>query len=281
MENKYLYTGRKALSENTNIPKIIWQTHNYEHSDLPDHLKKISQTWKNLNPGWEYRYVSHTEREDIIKKYPILWKYYPTQDGVCQADIWRYVVTYEHGGVYADMDSVCTEPISYTLSNLEDHEIFVSTPITSDAPIQEKIDMMRSNNFDEDHIKFRIKVQTNRNGVEVYESENGTMIRSSTTKSSNYAVKKQSKIMKQVIKESEDHFIKSISKDIPRVMLYVPFLNVIHGLDKDPSVSFEFNGFYHDDLYKTGFDSDFLVNDYGNIIKYTDYLKKHNLPIAT
>jgi hypothetical protein len=275
----FFYTERNLLINNTNIPKIIWQTHNYEYEDLPVPLKKIAQTWKNLNPDWEHRYVSHTQREEIIKKYPILWNYYPTQDGVCQADIWRYVVTYEHGGVYADMDSICTEPISYCLSNLEDAEIFVSTPITSDTSIQDKIDMMRSNNFTEEYIKLRLKVQSNRNGVEVYESENGTMIRSSTTKSSNYAVKKQSKIMEQIIRQSEAHFIENISEDIPRVMLYVPFLNVIHGLENDPSVSFEFNTFHHDDLYKTDFDSDFWVNDYGKKIKYDDYLKKYNLPL--
>jgi hypothetical protein len=280
MENRSLYTGMNLLSNPVDIPKIIWQTHNYEYSDLPIHFKKIAQTWKNLNPDWDYRYVSHTEREEIIKKYPILWKYYATQDGVCQADIWRYVVTYEHGGVYADMDSVCVQSITHCLNGLDDAEIFVSTPITSDEPIQDKIDMMRSNNFNEDHIKFRLKAQSNRNGVEVYESEKGMMIKSSTTKSSNYAVKKGSKIMEQIIRESETHFIENISKNIPRVMLYVPFLNVIHGLENDPSVSFDFNPFYHDDLYKTGFDSDFWINDYGTKIKYDDYLIKHNLPIC-
>jgi mannosyltransferase OCH1-like enzyme len=281
MENRSLYTGMNLLSNPVDIPKIIWQTHNYEYSDLPIHFKKIAQTWKNLNPGWEYRYVSHTEREEIVKKYPMIWKYYPTQDGVCQADIWRYLVTYEHGGVYADMDSVCTEPISYTLSNLGDHEIFVSTPIISDSLVQDKIDIMMSRNFNENHIKFRLKVQANRNGAEIYDSENGPMIRTYTTKSSNYAVKKHSKIMKQVIKESREHLIKNISEEMPKVMLYIPFLNVIHGLDKDPSVSFQFNGFCHDDLYKTGFESDFWVNDYGTKIKYTDYLNKHNLPMVS
>lgn len=262
------------------IPKIIWQTHNYEYSDLPLHFKQIAQTWKNLNPDWEYRYVSHTEREEIIQKYPTLWKYYPSQDGVCQADMWRYVVTYEHGGVYADMDSVCTQSITYMLNNLNDAEIFVPPAISWTTSLNDSIDKLRAQNINEDEIKFRIEMQRNRNGVRFYEQGSEIMISGSTTKSSNYAVKKQSHIMKQIIEESENHFIQHINDTIPRVKLYIPFLNIIHGLENDPSVSFKFEAFHHDDFYKTGFDSDFWIDNFGTKIKYYDYLKKYNLPVC-
>jgi hypothetical protein len=261
------------------IPKIIWQTHNYEYEDLPIHYKKIAQTWKNLNPDWEYRYVSHTEREDIIKKYPILWNYYPTQTGVCQADMWRYVVTYEHGGVYADMDSVCTKSISYFLDNSRSAEMYVCPPYRSDSSMESVRNRLRRKHLTEEYIDFRLKIQTSRNGVEVYESEQGTMIKTSTTKSSNYAIEKHSKIMEQVIKESENHFIKNVGDSNSQIMLYMPFLHVIHGLENDPSVSFDFDIFKHDDLYKVDFNSDFLVNDNGTEIKYYEYLEKYNLPI--
>ncbi len=267
-----------------NIPKIIWQTHNYEYPDLPLYLKQISQTWKNLNPDWEYRYVSHTEREEIIKKYPILWKYYPTQDPVCQADMWRYVVTYEHGGVYADMDSICTKPLTYMLSSLEDAEIFVCPPNIQTRSLQSIKDGLTIrnyalNNYSQEEIDLRLRIQTTRNGVSIYESESGIMVISSTTKSSNYAVKQYSQIMKHVIEESQNHFIKNISDDVPRLKLYVPFLHVLHDPANDQSVSFKFDAFHHDDLLKTDFNSDFLVNDYGTSMKYDDYLNKYNLPM--
>lgn len=263
-----------------NIPKIIWQTHNYEYPDLPLYLKQISQTWKNLNPDWEYRYVSHTEREEIIKKYPILWKYYPTQDPVCQADMWRYVVTYEHGGVYADMDSICTKPLTYMLSSLEDAEIFVPPSIIWNISLEDSINKLRDKGVSEDEIEFRIKMQRNRNGVRFEEIDGSAMIYGSTTKSSNYAVKQHSQIMKQIIEESENHFINNVNETIPRVKLYIPFLNVIHGLEHNPSVSFKFDAFHHDDFLKTDFNSDFLVNDHGTSMKYDDYINKHNLPIS-
>ena len=115
-----------------NVPKIIWQTHNYEFDELPDHLKMITQTWINLNPGWDYRYVSHTEREEIVKKYPKSFKHYQTIEPIFQADVWRNIVTYEHGGVYADMDSICIKPLDYLLNNIDDCEMLL-VPLTENG----------------------------------------------------------------------------------------------------------------------------------------------------
>ena len=97
-----------------NIPKIIWQTHEWEYEDLPVNFKKASMTWRNLNPTWEYRYSSASKRAEQIEAFnPELYKFYPYMDKVTQADVWRYVIVYENGGVYADMDSMC-------LSSLDD-----------------------------------------------------------------------------------------------------------------------------------------------------------------
>lgn len=108
------------------FPKIIWQTHNYTIQELPDHLKKISATWKNLNPEWEHRYVDHIERSEMVKGYSKLFDRYKDMEPQYQADLWRYVVTYEFGGVYADMDSVCIKPLDYLLDGLDDCEILVT-----------------------------------------------------------------------------------------------------------------------------------------------------------
>ena len=89
------------------MSKIIWQTHEWEHSDLPEHFRAATMAWKNLNPTWEYKYVSARERADQVKSFDYnLYKFYVLADKVTQADIWRYIVVYKHGGVYADMDSM-------------------------------------------------------------------------------------------------------------------------------------------------------------------------------
>jgi mannosyltransferase OCH1-like enzyme len=108
------------------FPKIIWQTHNYTIQELPEHLKKASATWKNLNPEWDHRYVDHIERAEMIKKYSDLFDMYKNTHPQYQADLWRYVVTYQFGGVYADMDSVCIKPLDYLLDSIDECEMVVT-----------------------------------------------------------------------------------------------------------------------------------------------------------
>jgi len=51
------------------IPKIIWQTHEWELEDLPDTFKESVDSWKNMNPTWDYRYTSAIKRLDHIRDY--------------------------------------------------------------------------------------------------------------------------------------------------------------------------------------------------------------------
>lgn len=104
------------------VPKIIWQTHEWDYEDLPQNFKAAALTWQNLNPDWEYRYVTAAEREEQIKAKPehsLLYLFYLAADKVTQSDIWRYITLYENGGAYADMDSVCAEPLDYSLRNVQ------------------------------------------------------------------------------------------------------------------------------------------------------------------
>jgi hypothetical protein len=107
------------------IPKIIWQTHEWEYNDLPDNFKKAAMTWQNLNPTWEYRYVDASQRAKQVEAFSEeLYVYYPIMNKPTQADIWRYIVVYENGGAYADMDSVCSTPLDFILNSVpEDIEL--------------------------------------------------------------------------------------------------------------------------------------------------------------
>lgn len=203
-----------------NIPKIIWQTHNYLKKDLPEHYKQASQTWINLNPGWEHRYVDHIERLDTIKKYPKILNAYHGLDPRTQADIWRYIITYEHGGVYSDMDSVCIKPLDYILQNTEEYEIIV-TPLNPPSFVF-----------------------------------NGKYV----TSNANYAVKKESKVMQEVISLFEktekgwESFIVSI-------------------LSSD-SVLYGFTAAKNNESFNTSFNDNFIIDNYGEEISYSEYINK-------
>lgn len=108
------------------IPKIIWQTHEWEYDDLPVNFKKASMTWRNLNPTWDYRYSSASKRAEQIESFsPELYKFYPYMDKVTQADVWRYVIVYENGGVYSDMDAMCCTSLDDVIKEVpEEIDIF-------------------------------------------------------------------------------------------------------------------------------------------------------------
>jgi hypothetical protein len=111
------------------IPKIIWQTHEWEYEDLPYDFKMASLTWKNLNPDWEYRYVSKKDREQYIKDYDQSFvRFYNSCDGISQSDIWRYVVLYVYGGVYVDMDTHACGKLNEVVSTFDESKDFFCMP---------------------------------------------------------------------------------------------------------------------------------------------------------
>jgi mannosyltransferase OCH1-like enzyme len=110
------------------IPKIIFQTHEYKYDELPEWFQQTSMSWRNLNPGWKYIYHSEEERSAYVKrKRPELYKIYEDVVKPHQADIWRYIIVEEMGGVYADMDSFCITPMDYILDGLPGHIDLVCT----------------------------------------------------------------------------------------------------------------------------------------------------------
>jgi mannosyltransferase OCH1-like enzyme len=116
------------------IPKIIWQTYENKYENLSYNYKMASLTWKNLNPGWEYRYCSSEERELHIKEYSQdLYPYYKKLIPVTQADVWRLCILYLKGGFYTDMDSLCQIPLDHVFDNYIKKQNFVVMPKQPDG----------------------------------------------------------------------------------------------------------------------------------------------------
>lgn len=110
------------------IPKVIWQTYQPEYDELPDYIKNVSSTWRTLNPDYEYKYMSDASAEKFIldtygKDMHELFLNVPV--GVMRGDMWRYLVIYEYGGVYTDLDTLCKKPIS---TWMKDDKSFILCP---------------------------------------------------------------------------------------------------------------------------------------------------------
>jgi mannosyltransferase OCH1-like enzyme len=95
---------------NTKFPKIIHQIFGLWDNNIPKHIQKRMDTWKNLHPKYKYiLWNKKTCREFLKKKYD--W-FLPIYDNypyhVQRADSIRYFILYEYGGIYSDID---LEPI--------------------------------------------------------------------------------------------------------------------------------------------------------------------------
>lgn len=95
------------------IPSTIWQTYKKPYEQLPDYIKKISNTWKDKNPDYDYVYMSDDDaREFIRKEYgsKVVKLFDNVPVGVMRADMFRYLVLLKEGGIYADLDTICNVP---------------------------------------------------------------------------------------------------------------------------------------------------------------------------
>ena len=100
------------------IPKIIHQT--WKDEQLPKAFQLLSQTWREMLPGWEYRLWTDDMNREFVKTYypDFLGKYDAYPNKIQRADAIRYLLLQTYGGLYVDLDFECIDPEFITI--LED-----------------------------------------------------------------------------------------------------------------------------------------------------------------
>lgn len=104
------------------IPKIIHQT--YHSKSLPYSLHENAEKIKALNPDWNYRFYDDVAIIDFIKENydPLILCYFNKINpryGAAKADLFRYLLMYQCGGVYLDIKSSLQMPLTEAL-NVDD-----------------------------------------------------------------------------------------------------------------------------------------------------------------
>jgi len=102
------------------IPKTIWQTYKDPFDSLPQYAKDATQTWIDMNPDYQYKYMDDKEASSfILKEYGQEWYdiFINAPVGVMRGDIWRYLIINSYGGLYVDLDTICTKPLNEWLNN--------------------------------------------------------------------------------------------------------------------------------------------------------------------
>jgi hypothetical protein len=122
-------TGVFFAAGDYKVPKKIWQTYKTNFHELPRYASDAAHTWVFLNPIWDYGYMNDEEmlkfvEENFDSEWVEIFKACPL--GVMRADIWRIMVVYIHGGIYADLDTVCNVQIDKWMPQLRDKKLIVN-----------------------------------------------------------------------------------------------------------------------------------------------------------
>jgi mannosyltransferase OCH1-like enzyme len=102
---------RTRASYPQQIPKTIWQT--ITRNVVPSRIRDWADTWIKLNPEYDYNLVDDDGMRGFIRSsFPeYLQAFNKTVHGASKADLWRYLVMFKYGGVYADIDCICLNPL--------------------------------------------------------------------------------------------------------------------------------------------------------------------------
>lgn len=106
------YIPAKIKSGDALIPKVIFNTFQYRSVGKPFMEAIIALLEKN--PEYSYKYYSDRDCREYIKKYfnkNILKAYDILLPGAFKADLWRYCVIYNEGGVYMDIKFICIKQL--------------------------------------------------------------------------------------------------------------------------------------------------------------------------
>jgi mannosyltransferase OCH1-like enzyme len=106
------------------VPKHIYQT--WHTKSMPPKMKKCVEKLKRDNPEFTHHLFSDEEcREFIETKFDkeVLDAYDGLIPGAFKADLWRYCVLYENGGVYLDIKYQCND--GFRLKDIANDNLFV------------------------------------------------------------------------------------------------------------------------------------------------------------
>lgn len=91
--------------EGQGIPKVIYVVGRSWNKEM--------NSWSLLNPGYRVEFYNDVRCSDFVEEnYPQYTFTFNHLKGVRRFDFFRYLIVYHYGGVYADSDITCLQPIN-------------------------------------------------------------------------------------------------------------------------------------------------------------------------
>ena len=139
------------------IPKLIHQT--WKSYDLPEKYITLVDSWKKMHPDWKYKLYDDQDCIEFIQKYyPELFDAYQSlEEPVMKADMFRYLIIYHFGGLYADLDTEALKSFDELLKDNSKMIIgveleFDNTMLLKMAPVYNNF--YKKNNLNKQYIQY-------------------------------------------------------------------------------------------------------------------------------
>lgn len=139
--------NREALAawNHPNIPGVLYQTSKSKHLGRTHYLQ--IDAFRRLNPELSFQFFDRGQRDDYIRRFwghhPIAEVYECARFGQVKADIFRYCILWERGGMYCDIKSRFTVPLAALLNKesqlvlaYEDRFVNVAPPVVTLTHLQ-------------------------------------------------------------------------------------------------------------------------------------------------
>ncbi|EFR03115.1 hypothetical protein MGYG_06110 [Nannizzia gypsea CBS 118893] len=96
------------------VPSKIWQT--AKHANLSSEYTDMSNTWIANNPTFRHELLTDESSDDYVRsRYPnsnIVALYTGLKIPILRADLLRYLILLSEGGIWADLDTTCEQPVN-------------------------------------------------------------------------------------------------------------------------------------------------------------------------
>jgi len=121
-------TPRITNVNHQKIPRIIHQT--FKTNAVTDIFYQNARSFIDLNPEYQYEFYDDSRVKQFIENFDctefsfdkntLVKAYNDIKPGAGKADIFRYLVIYQYGGVYVDIDARCVKPLSKSIDSDSD-----------------------------------------------------------------------------------------------------------------------------------------------------------------
>ena len=117
------YIQKEHVIENR-IPKILHNIWLPGYDKIDQLAKELHMNIKKINPEWEFMIWDESSILGVLKKYPEMNFLYMNCSNLtgavltstCKAEIAKYVILKEYGGIYFDFEYQCTKPFDSLVS---------------------------------------------------------------------------------------------------------------------------------------------------------------------